>query len=54
MRKKKIGATAIKSFALLVALGMAHLAVSQQAMPQDAATPYPKTDVPSVPISPRQ
>lgn len=41
MRKRKIGATAIKSFALLVAFGMAHLAVSQQAMPKDAATPYP-------------
>jgi hypothetical protein len=36
MRKKKIGAIAIKSFALLVVLARAH-----QAMPQDAATPYP-------------
>lgn len=37
MRKKKVGAIAIKSFALLVVLGMAH-----QAMAQDAATSYPK------------
>lgn len=37
MRKNKVGAIAIKSFALLVVLGMAH-----QAMPQDATTPYPK------------
>ena len=41
MRKMKIGAIAIKSFALLavlvVVLGMPHLA-----MAQDAATPYPK------------
>jgi hypothetical protein len=36
MRKKKVGAIAIKSFALLVVLGTAY-----QAMPQDAATPYP-------------
>lgn len=38
MRKRKPGAIAIKSFALLVVLGTAH-----QAMAQDAATPYPKT-----------
>ena len=36
MRKTKVGAVAIKRFALLVVLGMAH-----QAMTQDAATPYP-------------
>jgi hypothetical protein len=37
MRKNKTGAIAIKSFVLLVALGMAH-----QVMAQDATTPYPK------------
>ena len=37
MRREKVGAIAIKSFALLVALGTAH-----QAMTQDATTPYPK------------
>jgi hypothetical protein len=42
MRKKKVGAVAIKSYALLVVLGTAYLAMSQQAMPQDATTPYPK------------
>ena len=36
MRKKKFGAIAIKSFALLVVLGTAY-----QAMAQDATTPYP-------------
>jgi hypothetical protein len=36
MRKKKIGAVAIKSFVLLVALGIAH-----QVVAQDATTPYP-------------
>ena len=36
MRKKKVGAIAIKSFALLVVLGTAY-----QAMAQDATTPYP-------------
>jgi len=36
MRKKKVGANAIKSFALLVVLGTAY-----QAMAQDAKTPYP-------------
>ena len=46
MRKMKIGAIAMKSFALLVVLGTAYLvmsqrAMSQQAMPQDATTPYP-------------
>src|SRR5258706_14902577 len=37
MLKKKVGAIAIKSFALLVVLGTAY-----QAMAQDVATPYPK------------
>lgn len=37
MRRKKIGAIAIESLALLVVLGMAY-----QAMAQDATTPYPK------------
>jgi len=41
MRKKKVGAIAIKSFALLVVLGTAYLATSNQAMAQDAATRYP-------------
>src|SRR3974390_2585555 len=36
MRNKKVGAIAIKSFALLVVLGTAY-----QAMAQDATTPYP-------------
>ena len=36
MRKQKVGAIAIKSFALLVVLGTAY-----QAMAQDATTPYP-------------
>jgi len=36
MRKKKVGTIAIKSFALLVVLGMAY-----QAMAQDAPAPYP-------------
>jgi hypothetical protein len=36
MLKKKVGAIAIKSFALLVVLGTAY-----QAMAQDATTPYP-------------
>jgi hypothetical protein len=37
MRIKKVGAIAIKNFALLVVLGMAY-----QAMAQDATAPYPK------------
>ena len=41
MRKKKVGAIAIKSFALLVVLGTAYLGMAYQAMAQDAATPYP-------------
>jgi hypothetical protein len=36
MQKKKVGASAIKSFALLVVLGTAY-----RAMAQDATTPYP-------------
>src|SRR5215469_11404093 len=36
MRKKKVGAVAIKSFALLVVLGTAY-----QVIAQDATTPYP-------------
>src|SRR3974377_1564713 len=36
MQKKKVGAIAIKSFALLVVVGTAY-----QAMAQDATTPYP-------------
>jgi hypothetical protein len=42
MRKKKIGAIAMKSFALLVVLATAY-----QVIAQDAAMPYPKADVPS-------
>lgn len=38
---KKISAIAIKSFALLMVLGTAHLGTSNQAMAQDATTPYP-------------
>lgn len=41
MRKKKVGAIAIKSFALLVVLGAVHQAIVCQAMAQEAATPYP-------------
>jgi hypothetical protein len=39
---KKIGAIAIKSFALLVVLSTACFATAYQAMAQDAATPYAK------------
>jgi hypothetical protein len=43
MRKNKVvSAIAIKSFALLVVLGTAFLSNPNQAMAQDAATPYPK------------
>ena len=42
MRKKKVGAIAIKSFALLVVLGTAYLGTANQAMAQEAKTPYPK------------
>ena len=41
MRKKKVRAIAIKSFALLVVLGTAYLGTSNQAMAQNATTPYP-------------
>ena len=41
MRKKKVGAIAIKSFALLVVLGTAYLSTAHQATAQDATTPYP-------------
>jgi len=41
MRKKKVGAIAIKSFALLVVLGTAYLGTANQAMAQEAKTPYP-------------
>jgi len=41
MRRKKVGAIAIKSFALLVVLGMAYLGMGNQAMAQEAATAYP-------------
>jgi hypothetical protein len=42
MRKKKVDAIAIKSFALLVVLGTAYLGPANQAMAQDAATTYTK------------
>jgi hypothetical protein len=38
---KKISASAIKSFVLLVVLGTAYLGTSKQAMAQDATTPSP-------------
>jgi hypothetical protein len=41
MRKKKVGAIAIKSFALLVVLGTVCFYTSNQAMAQDATTAYP-------------
>jgi hypothetical protein len=46
MRKNKVGAIAIKSFALLVVLGTAYLGtenftMAYQAVAQDATTPYP-------------
>jgi hypothetical protein len=41
MRKKKVGAIAIKSFALLVVLAAACLGMAYQATAQDATTPYP-------------
>jgi hypothetical protein len=40
VRRKKVGAIAIKSFALLVVLGAAYLGTAKQAMAQDAKTPY--------------
>ena len=42
MRKKKVGAIAIKSFALLVVLGTAHLGTSNQVMAQVATMTYTK------------
>ena len=42
MRKKKVGAIAIKRFALLVVFGTAYLGMGHQAMAQDGPTPYPK------------
>jgi hypothetical protein len=42
MRKNKVSAIAIKSFALLVVLGTAYLGTANRAMTQDATTPYPK------------
>jgi hypothetical protein len=42
IRKRKLGAIAIKSFALLVVLGTVCFAKAHQAMAQDATTPYPK------------
>ncbi|MFY9947944.1 MAG: hypothetical protein WAK27_04555 [Candidatus Sulfotelmatobacter sp.] len=41
MRKKKINALAIKSFAIFVLLGAAPFGTANQAMAQDAKTPYP-------------
>src|SRR5277367_5964118 len=41
MRKNKVGAIAIKGFALLVVLGIAVLGTAHRAMAQDATTPYP-------------
>ena len=45
---KKIGAIAIQGFALLVVLGTAYLGTSNQAMAQDATTPYPVTPYPKM------
>lgn len=42
MRKKKVGAIAVKGSALLIVLGMAVPGIAHPAMAQDAATPYPK------------
>jgi hypothetical protein len=42
MRKKKVGAIAIESFALLLVLGMAYQAVAQAAATQSTSTPYAK------------
>ena len=41
MRKKKVHAIAIKSFAPLILLGAAYFGSANQAMAQDATTPYP-------------
>jgi hypothetical protein len=42
MRENKVGALVIKSFALLVVLGIAFIGMGNRAMAQDATTPYPK------------
>ncbi len=42
MRNKKVDAIAMQSFALLVVVGAACLATANQAMAQNAATPYSK------------
>jgi hypothetical protein len=42
MRKKKIGAIALTSFALLAALGTVCFSTAQQARSQAVATPYPQ------------
>src|SRR5579859_4266686 len=41
MLKNKVGAIAVKSFALLIVLGAAHLGMAHQAMAQEAKTTYP-------------
>jgi hypothetical protein len=41
MRKKNVGAIAIKSFALLVVLGTAYLGTANQATAHEVKTPYP-------------
>jgi hypothetical protein len=48
MRKRKISAIAIKSFALLVLLGTAYLGTPNRAMAQDAVTPYPVATYPKM------
>ncbi len=42
MLKKKIAAISIRGFALIAVLGTVHLGMGNQAMAQDATTPYPK------------
>src|SRR5580704_4390301 len=41
MRKNKVSAVAIKSFTLLAVFGTVYLCTANQAIAQDAATPYP-------------
>jgi hypothetical protein len=41
MRKKKVGAIAIKTFALVLVLGAAYLGTAHQATAQDTKTTYP-------------
>ncbi len=48
MRKEKISAIAIQSFALLVALGTAYLGTANQAMAQAATTPSTTTPYPNM------